>query len=282
MVIQKKFILILLSRFLCASSLADQFEHAGYVEISDTSHGAAAFDALYSYFDEFIDALQKNPVLVQKLYSVKERFIRSKDKNYYSTDILGFYDESEKKGRNQISFYYSYHLHELIRSRYPEFNQIPEMVRFFEACSAIQQNYTALFEDAAKELGLDTIFTSDYNHPPILLKVIKYSPSYFATRPHYDGSAFSLFLDSTDNDSLLLSPYQPSLTEADFHSPQRRFARHSLLLIPGTMLTEFSIYPTPHIVAQSGKNRYAAIAFAMRPNFTPQKAEYSELPKFVE
>ncbi len=55
-----------------------------------------------SKFDELIGFLQTNPVWAQKLYSAKERFIRSKDRNYYSTDFFGFYDESEKQGRSQF------------------------------------------------------------------------------------------------------------------------------------------------------------------------------------
>lgn len=269
---------------LYATSLAEKFKQAGYVEICNDRHGTAAFDILYVYFDELVEFLQKNPVWAQKLYSAKERFIRSKDRNYYSTDFFGLYDESKREGRNQISFYYSVHFHEFISSRYPEFNQIPEMLRFFEACFEIQKPYGNLFNEIAAGLDLETIFSSTYGHPPILFKVIKYLSNYMPGRPHYDGTAFSLFLDSTDNQSLLLSPYKSSFKFEDFSSPPRRFLRQddqtSILLIPGTLLTEFAVYPTPHIVTQSGEIRYAAIAFAMRPNYIPQKVEYSPLPNF--
>jgi hypothetical protein len=282
-VIRKTFFLgiFLLFAFqsLCATPITEQFKQAGYVEICDQKPAAAMFDSLYEHFDEFIELLQTNPVWAQKLYSAKERFIRSKDRNYYSTDFFGFYDESERKGRSLISFYYSTHFHEFICSHYPEFNQVPEIIRFFEACQGIQKPYGNLFNEAAAELGLETIFSS--KHPPILLKVIKYFPSYTATRPHYDGTAFSLFVDSTDNPSLLLSPYKSSFTFDDFSSPLRH-DQNSILLIPGMLLTEFSIYPTPHIVAQSGKIRYATIAFAMRPNYIPQKIEVSPLPNFKD
>lgn len=264
--------------FLDAIPLAEQFKQAGYVEISDKRPAAATFDSLYAYFDEFIEFLQTNRVWAQKLYSAKKRFIRSKDKNLYSTDFFGFYDESKREGRSQISFYYSTHFHAFISSRYPEFNQIPEITHFFEACLEIQKPYVDLCDETATELGLETIFASKYGHPPILLKVVKYLPSYIATKPHYDGTAFSLFLDSTDNPSLLLSPYKPSFTVDDFSSPLRD--QNSILLIPGVLLTEFSIDPTPHIVAQSGKTRYATIAFAMRPNYVQPKVEFSPLPDF--
>jgi hypothetical protein len=265
---------------LCATPLAEQFKRAGYVEICDQNHTAKGFDSLYAHFDRLIEFLQKNPAWAQKLYSAKERFIRSKDRNYYSTDFFGFYDESKREGRNQISFYYSTHYHTFICSHYPEFNQVPEIVRFFETCLEIQKPYGTLFNEAAAELGLETIFSSQYGHPPILLKVIKYFPSYIATRPHYDGSTFSLFLDSTDNQSLLLSPYKSSFTVDDFSSPTREFSQNSILLIPGVLLREFSIYPTPHIVTQSGKIRYATIVFSMRPNYIQQKIEVSPLPSF--
>lgn len=246
--------------------LVEQFARAGYVEIHDQNHGASTFETLYRYFDELIEFLQTNPVWAQKLYSAKERFIRSKDKNYYATDFFGFYDESKRVGRAQIAFYYSIHFHQFICSRSPEFNQIPEIIRFFETCRAIQKPYGNLFDEAATELDLKMIFSSDYGQPPILFKVVKYLPSYIATRPHYDGTAFSLFLDSTDNQSLLLSPYKSSFTIDDFSSPLRAVSRsrdqNSILLIPGTLLAEFSINPTPHIVAQSGNTRYATIAFA--------------------
>ncbi len=269
---------------LYSISLAEQFSEIGYVEICDNQYTTSMFDSLYECFDELIEFLQTNPSWAQKLYNAKERFIRSKNRNYYSTNFFGFYNESNIEGRNQISFYYSSHFHEYICSRYPEFKHIPEIIHFFEACFEMQKPCGNLFKESAAELGLETIFSSSRNDPPILFKVVKYLPSYIAIEPHYDGTAFSLFLDSTDNQSLLLSPYQSSFTINDFFSPSRKFSRehdqNSILLIPGTMLKEFSIYPTPHIVDQSGKTRYATIAFAMRPNYPPQKNEFSPLPTF--
>lgn len=278
------FLLSLLSflfRPLCALSLAEQFQRTGYVEICHESHGAEAFDSLYDHFDKFIAFLRTNSHWAQKLYSAKERFIRSKARNFYSTDFFGFYDESEREKRNQISFYYSTHFHEFLDSHYPEFNQAPEILHFLEACFAMQKPHENLFREAANGLNLE-ITTSEYDHPPVLIKVIKYLPSYSATTPHYDGSAFSLFLDSTDNQSLLLSPYKSSPTLEDFYSPQRHFPRgNSMLLIPGAYLAEFAIFPTPHIVIPSGQTRYATVAFAMRPNYIPQKIELPSLPVFV-
>ncbi|CRX39202.1 hypothetical protein [Estrella lausannensis] len=278
------FFLSIAFQSLFSAPLIEQFKHAGYAEFCDKRQGAAAFNSLYAQFDELIAFLQSNPVWAQKLQSVKERFIRSKARNYYSTDFFGFYDESKREGRRQISFYYSIHFHEFIDSYYPEFSQVPEIVRFLEACRTIQQPYGDVFEEAAAELGVETIFASKYGSPPLLFKVVKYLSSYIATKPHYDGSAFSLFLDSTDSQSLLLAPYQSSFTVEDFASPPREFSRqedqNSILLIPGALLTDFFIYPTPHIVLQSEKSRYAAVAFAMRPNYTPQKCEFSSLPRF--
>ncbi len=285
MIIRKAFFLLFFPlfafQFLWSTSFSEQFKRTGYIEICNNEHSAATFDSLYAYFDELIEFLQTNPLWTQKLYIAKERFIRSKERSYYSTDVFGFYDESERKERSQISFYYSTHFHEFICSHYPEFKQVPEIISFFEACFEIQKPCGNLFSEAAVDLGIE-IFSSKYGYPPILFKVIKYLPSYSATRPHYDGVAFSLFLDSTDNQSLLLSPYKSLFTIDDFSSPPREFSKNqsSILLIPGTLLTEFSIYPTPHIVAQSGKIRYATIAFAMRPNYTPQKIEFSSLPTF--
>ncbi len=286
MFIQKIFFL---STFLAFSShsnipLAEQFERTGYAEVCDQNNGTIAFNALYASFDEFIEFLQRNPQWKQKLFLVKERFIRSKAKNYYSTDFFGFYDESNREKRNHISFYYSTHFHEFIWSHYPEFKKTPEIFHFFEACLQIQKPYGSLFNQAATELGIDSIFSSLDGHPPLLLKVIKYLPSYLATIPHYDGTAFSLFLDSTDNDSLLLSPYKSSFIAEDFSSAHREFLRqedqNSILLIPGTLLAEFSIYPTPHIVLESGNARYATIAFAMRPNYSSPRIDFSLLPSF--
>lgn len=267
-----------------ALPLAKQFKQVGYVEICNTQHGAATFDALYAYFDDFITFLHAHPAWAQKLYHAKERFIRSPERQYYATDFFGFYDESTRAERSQISFYYASHFHEFIAAHYPEFNAVPEIIRFFEACFEIQNSCGLLFTEAAAELGVKTIFASHYGQPPILLKVIKYFPSYRATKPHYDGTAFSLFLDSTDNQALLLSSYKSSYVIDDFSSVIRKFFRNdnqnSMLLIPGALLTEFSIYPTPHIVVQSGKTRYATIAFAMRAHHAPQKIELSLLPNF--
>lgn len=274
-------LLFLASQSLCALPLAEHFQQSGYVEICNENQGAELFDALYARFDALIEALQTHPAWAQKLYAAKERFIRSKERDFYSTDFFGLYDESAREGRRQISFYYSIHFHAFICAHYRELAQIPELVGFFEACLELQPSCEALFNAAATELGLETLFSS---HPPILFKVIKYLPSYIPSRPHYDGTALSLFLDSTDSASLLLSPYKSSFTVEDFSSPFRAFSREphqsSALLIPGTLLAEFSIYPTPHIVLQGGKTRYATIAFAMRPHYVTPKIAYPPLPKF--
>lgn len=264
---------------LCATSLEEQFTQVGYLEICGAKQGAEAFDALYASFDKLIAYLQTHPAVAQKLYGAKERFIRTKDRNYYSADFFGFYDESERAGRNQVAFYYSIHFHEFIDAYYPEIRRIDEIVQFFDACFEMQKPYAAVFEEASAQLGLDAIFYSEYGRPPILFKVIKYLPSDGSTRPHYDGSVFSLFLDSTDNQSLLLSPYKSTLIADDFFCPQRECA-DSILLIPGMLLVEFTIYPTPHVVLKKRNIRYAAVAFAMRPNFQPERTELAPLPHF--
>ena len=246
------------------------YQQTGYVEICDVHREALSFDSLYVHFDEFIEFLQGNPVWAQKLYAAKERFIRSKDKQLYSTDFFGFYDESKQRG--QIAFYYSTHFHAFINSHFPELGRAPAIARFFDACLEIQKPAIPLFEEAAQTLEVTTKFC-------ILLKVVKYFPSYVATRPHYDGSAFSLFLHSTDNESLLLAPYKSSFTTNDFSPSPRK--QNSALLIPGALLAEFSILPTPHIVLQSGSTRFATIAFAMRPNYIPPQVTYPPLPNFA-
>lgn len=265
-------------------SLSEQFSNVGYREIGDKNYGASAYESLYESFDELITFLQDNPVWAQKLYMAKERFIRSQQRSYYSTDFFGFYDESERAGRNQISFYYSVHFHDFIFSHYQEFKQIPQVTTFFARCSAFEQSSRNVFKRAAAELGLEDIFCSKQVSFPVLLKVVKYFPAYSVTSPHYDGTALSLFLDSTDNQSLLLSPYKLAFTVDDFSSPLRSFCRsdnqNSILLIPGTFLTEFFLYPTPHIVKPSGSIRHATIAFAMRPDYTVQKNNFSLLPHF--
>lgn len=269
---------------ICSISLAEQFEQIGYLEICNKNHDVETFKSLYQRFDELIEFLQQNATWTQKLRTAKERFIRSKDKNYYSTDFFGFYDESKIDKRNQISFYYSIHFHKFICSFYPEINQVPEFFHFFQACLEIQQPCTNLFNQAATALNLETLFSSNYGQPPILFKVVKYLPAYIPVKPHYDGTAFTLLLDSTDNTSLLLSPYKSSYTAEDFYSPSRTFScednQNSILLIPGSLLTEFCIYPTPHIIMQSGKTRYAAVAFAMRPNYVSQKNDLTPFSNF--
>jgi len=285
MIIRKMFFLLFTCHSLYATPIAEQFKESGYVEIADEENDETRFNALYSYFDELIEFLQTNPRWEQKLYIAKERFIRSKDRSCYSTDFFGLYDESKRIGRSQISFYYSTHFHEFILARYPEFTQAPKILHFFEGCRKIQKPYGEVCNRAASELGIEEIFSS-ISQPPILLKVVKYLPSYTAIRPHYDGTAFSLFLHSTDSDSLLLSPYKPSFSVDDFSSPIRTCSQSenqkSILLIPGTFLSEFSIFPTPHIVLDSGQIRYATIAFAMRANYTQQQIELSPLPSFKD
>ncbi|MBY0109769.1 MAG: hypothetical protein K2X90_01520 [Candidatus Babeliaceae bacterium] len=282
MIIQKFFFLSIfvlsIMQIIYALPLAEQLKIAGYLEICTNKNVGTIFDSLYASYDKFIEFLTINPSWAQKLYRAKERFIRSKVRNYYSTDFFGFYDESQRKGRNQISFYYSTHFHDFLCFHYPEFKSVPEIIHFLEICFEIQKPCGNLFQKAAAELGLENIFSCAYGQPPILLKVVKYFSSYNATKPHYDGTAFSLFLHSTDNQSLLFSPYKSLFSVDDFSSPFR--SQDSILLIPGVHLIEFSIFPTPHIVLSAGKTRYATIAFAMRPDYVPQKYELPSLPHF--
>lgn len=274
--IAKKSLLLFLCLFQSISALSrlEQLQQNGYAEVY-TSNSKENFKTLYSYFDDLVEFLQNNPALERKLFCAKERFLRTKDRNLYSSDFFGFYDESKKEGRRQIAFYYSMLFHQFININYPELAQTFELIRFFDACLELVKSSEYEFEETAAEFGID-IFSNE--RPPILIKVVKYLPNYTASKPHYDGTAFSLFLDSTDNQSLLFSSYKSEFTAADFSSPIR--LSNSMLIIPGAMLTEFSIYPTPHIVIQSEKTRYAAIAFAMRPNFKAKFPAFSPLPSF--
>lgn len=275
------FLLLAVCQYFYAMPLAEQFKQEGYIEICNKKDAPQKFDSLYARFDELIEFLQTHPAVAQKLYIAKERFTRSKEKSHYSTDIVGFYDESERKGRNQISFYYSLHFHMFISAHYPELSSVSQISSFFTLCLEIYQTYKSLFKEVAAGLRVESIF---FEEPPILIKLVKYYPSYIPTKPHYDGSAFSLFIDSTDDQVLLLSPYKSIFAVDDFVPVQKKDGStpnsNSVLLIPGALLTEFSIYPTPHIVASSGKIRYATIAFAMRSGYIQQKIELSSLPSF--
>ena len=99
MIISKTLLLFIFLLFsfesFCQIPLTQQFKQVGYYEICDENHGMETFDELYIHFDKLIEFLQTNPTWAQKLYIAKERFIRSKDRNYYSTDFFGFYDESK-------------------------------------------------------------------------------------------------------------------------------------------------------------------------------------------
>lgn len=211
----------------------------------------------------------------------KKSFIQSKERNIYSTNFFGFYDESQTKERRQISFYYCIHFDTFISSNYPELKTIKPISDFLKACNKIQQHYPTIFNQAAVACEIKTIFTPYQETPPLLLKVVKYLPSYRATKPHYDGTVFSLFLNSTDNEVLHLCPYKNSFNINNFITPIRKKLHNSILLIPGILLEEFSILPTPHIVTHNNKNRYATIAFAMRPNYTTFcKQQLSPLPEY--
>ena len=114
--------------------LLREFKQVGYLEICDTKHSTETFDTLYAYFDELIEFLQANPVWAQKLYSAKERFIRSKDRDYYSTIFLAFTMNRNEKEEGRSHFTIRYISMILFASHYPEFNQVSQIIRFFEAC----------------------------------------------------------------------------------------------------------------------------------------------------
>ncbi len=158
-------------------------------------------------------------------------------------------------------------------------HQIPQINDFLELCREIQKSFSALFNHVAHELNIQKLFENE--QPLILIKVIKYLDSYKITRPHYDGSAFTFFLDSTDNQSLFVSTYKSAYTIDDFSSPIRQFHRseqsNSIILIPGIFLTEFGISPTPHVVLPSGSTRYATVAFAMPQNYSYKPLSFSPL-----
>ena len=145
---------------MCTISLKEQFSQVGYLEICDKNYGIATYDSLYASFDELIIFLQVNPAWTQKLYIAKERFIRSENRNYYSTDFFGFYDESEREGRNQISFYYSTHFQDFIFSHYQDVKQVPQIIKYFASCLAIQQSSRNLFNEVAAQLSVENIFFS--------------------------------------------------------------------------------------------------------------------------
>lgn len=275
-------ILFLTSPWIYPESLKESFKQRGYVEICDEQHGAKDYDALYELLDEVILFLDKQPFWKQKLYEVKERFIRSKDRAHYATDFFGLYDES--KTRQQIAFYYSVHFHRFILDRYPEFYKARPLICFFETCYRLSKSYDLIFTEAFKDLNIESLFSLEAQKSSILFKVIKYLPSYCPTKPHYDGSVLSLLVDSTDSSALLLSPYKSLFLVEDFHKPARKFLRkedqNSMLFIPGSFLKTFDIDPTPHVVIQSKKTRYAAVCFSMSPYICSSNIQNTALPYF--
>ncbi len=265
-------------QILPIQTLTEQLQKHGFLEIYTYPIDTTKFQDLYDSFDSCIDFLKKNPIWIKKLSIAKERFIRSYDKNYYSTNTFGLYDESQEHQRGHISFYYAIDFHTFIVSQYPEFNDIPEIMIFLNKCLEIQKPYYDLYRNLADELNLPL---TDF---PILLKIILYLPSYTTTKPHYDGTAFSFFLHSTDDQSLLFAPYQSLLTVDNFSSLTEKISaqknRTSIVIIPGAHLTDFSIYPTPHIVKPTGQYRYATIAFALRSNYRIENTNFAALPQF--
>lgn len=262
----------------CTEPIEKEFRENGYIEIGVSKPPQTTFDILYSHFNELIIFLQNHPQWAQKLYSAKERFIRSKARQVYGTDFFGYFDESTNERRSQIAFYYACDFHEFLCSYYPDLQKEPPILNFLTSCHDLVQNPS---EVIFKALAADFFLTSETGSLPLLLKVVKYLPHYAPSAPHYDGTAFSLLLDSTDNNSLLLSPFKTTFTTEDFKVPLRSYSReNSMLLIPGIQLTEFSIYPTPHIVLKSGSIRYAAITFCMRPPASSQKIDLPFLPTF--
>jgi hypothetical protein len=81
------------------------------------------------------------------------------------------------------------HFHDFIVSYYPECNKISQIIRFFEACLKIQKSCEQTFNKAAFDLGLEKILSLQENHPPLLIKVVKYLSSYSESRLHYDGTS---------------------------------------------------------------------------------------------
>jgi hypothetical protein len=259
---------------LCAAPLAEQFEQHGYAELCDPPHDATTFECLYTAFDELIVYCQTHPALAHKLCAAKERFIRSKAQRRYGTDFFGLYDESQRPIRSQVSFYYSTHFHDFIRTHFPELKKFPALMQFLDLCREIQQPYHELFKSSAAELGLPELWHYDV---PILFKVVKYLPGYGVSKPHYDGTALSIFAHSTDNASLRIAAYKSPLTVDDFFCPTRS-NQNPIVLVPGTLLAEHAIWPTPHIVLPSSSIRYATIAFAMRPDYIAPKIAFADLP----
>lgn len=271
-------LLIILScsaQSLGTTPLAEQFQQWGYAELSHKNNDATTFERLYAAFDELVVCCQTHPALAHKLCAAKERFIRSKIQQYYGTDFFGFYDESQRPVRNQVSFYYSTHFHDFICTHFPELKKIPVLMQFLDLCHEVQQPYQQVFKSAAAELGLVTLWPTDV---PILFKVVKYLPGYSVSKPHYDGTALSIFAHSTDNASLRIAAYTNPLTVDDFFCPTRN-NQNSILLVPGTLLAEHAIWPTPHIVLPSRSIRYATIAFAMRPEYVAAKIAFADLPQ---
>lgn len=260
--------------------LAEQFQQSGYAQVDYALFATNLDDAtvtcahLYQSFDELIVFLQTNPAWAQKLYCAKERFLRSKWKDLYSTDFFGLYDESERKGRHQISFYYSVHFHDFLEMYYPDIMQVPTIAQFLAMCRIIQQPCTALFSWVQDDLQYHD------HHLSVLLKVMKYFPDYAPVKPHYDGSVVTCFLDSTDTHSLLVARYGTSLTPGNFIIPNRALFAKTMLVIPGAFLSKPDLYPTPHIVVYSGQTRYATIAFGMPDNYKSTKQQWASLPDF--
>lgn len=282
----KTFLCLILSIFsLEASQLLPGLQQRGYVEICNETHGAESFDNLYLAFDAFIKFVDTHSEARKKLAAAKSQFWDTDIGKFYGTPFVGYADESKLTHRKLYYFYYSSDFHNFLLTRYSKIMQgSPEILQFLDLCRAITNSSIEMFGNAIEELAIDPLFSSTENRLPVLLKVVKYLPA-SCTVAHFDASALTLMLDSTDLDSLVFSPYMETIASSDFFAPSRQYSRSvqssSCLLISGKFLTakDIPINPTPHAALRKDTIRHAAIAFALIPYYQSGRLDLPLLPQ---
>jgi len=281
----KAYILSLLfTCFLHANPLLKDFEEKGYSEIVNEKQGSVFYDQLYRSFDRMIGRVTKDSSLRKKLAMAKNRFWKTELGQFYATPFVGYGDDSKLSYRKLYYFYYSTDFHDFLKVQYPEILENLDIREFLTLCREITVSSMSIFERTREELSVGALLDSPFNRLPLLLKIVKYLPG-SSTVPHFDASAFSLFLDSTDHQSLLLAPYKETIEVFDFFVPPRQYPRlafsSSSLLIPGKFLQgqEPYINPTPHAALRNDSIRYSVIAFCVVPFKQPVNGSLPSMPQ---
>lgn len=244
------------------------------------------FEGLYQRYDALSALAASNSALANAWEKLVQQWLSESDNRSYFCGVPASYrDKSERSGKRDKE--YIQYIRQFFESpiyRTSDLREISEFLEFEEYIHELNEICAEIFGSGVGSIlgtypDLRNRLVGDSRGPAIVIKILRYNPNpqRFGTGPHFDKSALSILMHSSDsNVQYRLCRYMgESLKYSDLTAPIEYPAlaseKNASVLIAGSCLRAVGALkfpPTPHSVLPiaGSKPRHAVVAFLLLPH----------------